>query len=31
LHFGTGRRPYLLLPIIPPKKAATPKRANRRK
>jgi hypothetical protein len=31
LHFGAGRRPYLLLPIIPPKKAATPKRGNHRK
>src|SRR5262249_4537073 len=31
LHFGTGRRPYLLLPTIPPKKAATPKRGNHRK
>src|SRR6266516_7060595 len=30
LHFGGGRRPYLLLPIIPPKKAATPTPPNRR-
>ena len=30
LHFGAGRRPYLLLPIIPPKKAATPTPPNRR-
>jgi uncharacterized protein len=26
LHFSAGRQPYLLLPIIPPKKAATQKR-----
>ena len=30
LHFGAGRRPYLLLPIIPPKKAAAQKRRSRR-
>ncbi len=30
LHFGAGRRPYLRLPIIPPKKAATPTPPNRR-
>ncbi len=26
LHFGAGRQPYLLLPVIPPKKAAARKR-----
>ena len=30
LHFGGGRQPYLLLPIIPPKKPAARKRASRR-
>jgi uncharacterized protein len=31
LHFGAGRQPYLLLPLIPPKKAAAPsRRANRK-
>ncbi len=30
LHFGAGRQPYLLLPIIPPKKAAAQKRGSRR-
>jgi hypothetical protein len=31
LHFGGRRRqPYLLLPIIPPKKPAARKRASRR-
>jgi predicted acyl esterase len=31
LHFGAGRRPYLLLPIIPPKKTAAQTRGNHRK
>jgi hypothetical protein len=31
LHFGAGRRPYLLLPIIPPKKAPPQKRGSPRK
>jgi hypothetical protein len=30
LHFGATRQPYLLLPIIPPKKAAPQKRGGRR-
>jgi predicted acyl esterase len=30
LHFGAGRQPYLLLPIIPPKRAATRKRGARK-
>ena len=30
LHFGAGRQPYLLLPIIPPKKAAARKRGGRK-
>jgi hypothetical protein len=30
LHFGGGRQPYLLLPIIPPKKPAARKRGSRR-
>ena len=30
LHFGGGQQPYLLLPIIPPKKPAARKRASRR-
>jgi predicted acyl esterase len=30
LHFGRNRQPYLLLPIIPPKKQAAPKKAKRR-
>jgi len=31
LHFGAGRQPYVLLPIIPPKKTAAQKRGSRRK
>jgi len=31
LHFGVGRQPYVLLPIIPPKKTAAQKRGSRRK
>jgi len=31
LHFGAGRQPYLLLPVIPPGKGATPKPTRRRK
>ncbi len=30
LHFGAGRQPHLLLPIIPPKKPAALKRGSRR-
>jgi predicted acyl esterase len=30
LHFGGRRQPYLLLPIIPPKKSAAQKRVSRR-
>jgi uncharacterized protein len=30
LHFGSGRRPHLLLPIIPPKKEATRAHQGRR-
>jgi predicted acyl esterase len=30
LHFGRGRAPYLLLPIIPPKKQAGGKKAKRK-
>jgi uncharacterized protein len=31
LHFGSGRQPYLLLPVIPPKKAAAMKGGGRRR
>jgi len=31
LHFGAGRQPYLLLSLIPPKKAAARPRGRRRK
>jgi uncharacterized protein len=31
LHFGGGRKPYLLLPIIPPKKAPPQQRGSPRK
>jgi hypothetical protein len=31
LHFGPGRQPYLLLPVIPPKKTTSPKPTRRRK
>jgi uncharacterized protein len=30
LHFGRDKQPYLLLPIIPPTKAAVPKRGSQR-
>jgi hypothetical protein len=31
LHFAAGRQPYLLLPLIPPKKAAARTHGRRRR